>query len=96
MDDNSFHYLPTADTTLVFVEHEERLVQAAQPSIGDMVFPSIFALLPVRVARQVRVLVTDASANQASCNISIYITAPVLTPSLNVIAMTTLTTSATR
>jgi hypothetical protein len=73
MHGNSFHYLPAADTTLVFVEHEQRLVQTTQSSIGDMVFPSIFAPLPVRVMRQVRVLVTDASTNQASCNISIYI-----------------------
>jgi hypothetical protein len=96
LDDNSFHYLLVANTTIVFADLNAQniTINAEQHLIGAM--DVAFVVLPARLTRQVHVTVTDASANQASCDLHIYVRAPELTPSSPNINLTTLTTSSTQ
>jgi hypothetical protein len=97
LDDNSFRWSP--EVTVGTISESDHGQYATVESMGSQAMLDTLITLPVLPARSERtatVTVTDSGGNIAQCTASVYVRAPVMTPSDASIAMTTLTTSSTR
>ena len=97
LDDNSFRWSPQVTVgTISESDHDQYVTVESMGSQAMLDTLIALPVLPTNIERTATVTVTDSGGNSAQCTASVYVRAPVMTPSDASIAMTTLTTSSTR